>query len=297
MPLAVHRPRKPCSATLAAWSRGALDRPLSGDAELTIASPDDACAVHGAFDRGGPRRGSGGPPVLVGPGTIWLTLALARPNALVSCTPDKLVNRHVRPILRALTKTAGLAHYFGRDWISVGKRPAGWIGFAHDARTQRAVVEAFVAVTTPFSAPRESFLGKPPGTLEEIAGKPLDLDRIADAIAGAFGEGAEVDLPAPEVEPPSPADPPWTARIREAIGDVCAGRDAHGRMRLGGELLASRDAIAEIEEAIARLPPDAVDERTLGRIVDDAFHRPNVVLDGVRSLTSLRDVLLNALAG
>jgi hypothetical protein len=300
MQLGVHRPLRPSCAALAAWSRGALDRPLAHDAELTLATPSDERVIAGAFDRGLVRRGSGGPHVRVGPGTLWLTLALARPSALVPCTAEKLVNRYVRPILRALTKTAGIAHYFGRDWISVAKRPVGWIGFSHDAASGRATIEAFLAVRVPFSGPRASFLGREPATLEEVAKTALYLDVIADAIVDAYGGGEAFDLARAdeidaEANPPG-AQAPWSARVAEVIGDVCAGRDASGRLRVGGELLASRDAIAALEAALARLSPsELLDEATVAGFVDDAFRRPGVVLEGVRSLKSVRDAILGAL--
>jgi hypothetical protein len=172
----------------------ALDRELACDAELGVSEITTSANVVGAFQRGNGapegaalvRRVSGGALVRVGPGTLHVVLALRTPSALVSCDARKLNNRYVRPLLRALTKGGAPAHYFGRDWVSVGHRPAGAVGFAHDARTGRAVVEAFVAVRAMFSDPRPSFLGKEPGTLEGIAGRPFDLHVLAKLIVDAY---------------------------------------------------------------------------------------------------------------
>ena len=184
---------------VAARSRDSLDRALAHDAELTIASVADDAAILGAFQRAGEvhadctlfRRGSGGAAVRVGPGTLWVSLALARVDALVACTPDRIMNRHVRPLLRALTKSGALAHYFGKDWISVAHRPAASCGFSHDRGSGRCMFEAFVALSTPFAlGPRGSFDGKEPATLAELTGKTFDPARVARAIGDAYAPGA-----------------------------------------------------------------------------------------------------------
>jgi hypothetical protein len=77
----------------------------------------------------------------------------------------------------------------------------------------------------------------------------------------------------------------------EAIGVVAAGRDRDGRMRVGGELMVSRDAIARLEDAIARAPGDSAQ---LDRAVDE-LAAPGVALLGVRDLRSLREVIAEAL--
>jgi hypothetical protein len=88
-------------------------------------------------------------------------------------------------------------------------------------------------------------------------------------------------------------DPPWAAALDEAIGVVGAGRDRAGRMRLGGELMISRDALAALEHELATgdAEPGAV-----GRAVDATLGAPRVALVGVKSLLSLRDVVVLARA-
>jgi hypothetical protein len=292
------------AAEIAAHSRAALDRPLAHAAELWVAVAGDDALLLGAFQRGASmpggrpllRRGSGGPEVLVGPGTVHVALALAHPGVLVPCDASRIVNRSVRPLLRALTKTARLAHFFGRDWVSVAHRPAAWVGFAHDAGTQRTLFEAFVAVRTPFAiADRPSLLGKPQGTLEAIAGAALDPQRIADAVVDAY-LGAyntePVEMAAPDAAQGGVdlrRDPPWAATCEEAIGPIGAGPDADGVFRIGGDLLVSRDAVAELEARVA-----AADDEDVGRVVDDTLRRPGVALDGVKSLASVADVVTRA---
>ena len=293
---------------LAAWSRAALDVPLAMP-ELWVHEVSTPARVLGAFERGpgvgeGPlvRRGSGGPMVLVGPGTVHVALLLAHPSQLVACEPGKLVNRYVRPLLRALTRVGATAHYFGRDWVSVMQRPAAWVGFAHDAGSRRTLIEAFVPVSAPFAThPRASFLGKEPGTLEGIVGKSIStgkvIDTVVDAFAAAYGcdpaSAAAMPAPREDSDPDPSGDPPWSATAEEIIGTLGAGPDRHGALRLGGALLASRDAVSEVETRASAIGPD---EGELGRMVDAVFRAPGVALDGVRSLHTVRNVLREALS-
>lgn len=301
MHLGVVRAGERSAREIAAVSRGALDRALANPAELWVAVARDEAVLVGAFQRAAGmradwplvRRGSGGPEVRVGPGTVHVALALAHPGALVACDEKRIVNRLVRPLLRALTRTGSLAHYFGRDWVSVARRPAAWVGFAHDATTQRTLFEAFVAVRTPFATTdRPSFLGKAPGTLESIGGRSVDPERIARAIVEAYARDAEqvaVGAPqqAPDADDPR-AEPPWAATCEVPIGAIGAGPDARGTFRIGGDLLVSRDALARLEARAAAAPDGDV-----ARVVDD-LAAPGVALDGVPSLTAVRDVILAA---
>lgn len=291
----------------------AWDRPADADASLVVAVPRDDAIVLGAFQRRGDvvssgavlRRGSGGPAATVGPGTVWVQLGLARSDALVPCTADKILNRYVRPLLRASTRSASVqASYFGRDWISAAGRPVALVAFAHDASTGRAMFEAIVAVRAPFwSAPRGSFLGKPPATLEELTGRALDPRLVSEAIVDAYAaiasEAPARGAPPGHAEVPPYADveddPPWAAVREEAIGAVAAGPDRAGRLRVGGELMASRDAVSRLEDRVAELPTDA-DLDELGGAVDDALSTRGAVIFGVRSLRSIRDVVAAARA-
>lgn len=301
------------AARLAAISRGALDRRLRQPAELLLATLSDEAVVLGALQRASElsalstepdaprtllRRGSCGAEVRVGPGSLWMQLALERTDALVAGEPGRLLNRHVRPVLRALTKVGALAHYFDRDWISVAKRPVGMIALSHDATSRRALVEIVIAATTPFAVrARPSYLGKPAATLSEL-GLDVDLARLGDAIAQAHADaygGPLVELEPGdegetfEAEGPR-GEPSWTATCDEAIGVVGAGRDRTGRMRLGGELMVSRDAIAALEEQLVT----ALEPAAIGRAVDATLAAPGVALIGVKSRLSLRDVIARA---
>ena len=300
---------------LAAISRSGLDRPLepgARSAELVVGVLSEGAVVLGAMQRVSElgegllerdvlvtRRGSGGAECRVGTGTVWMQLALSSTSALVACEPGRLCNRYVRPLLRALTKVGAVAHYFERDWVSASKSPIASVSFAHDTQTGRAMVEAIVAVHTPFALrARSSYLGKSARTLHEL-GLDVEPSRVADAVidsyAAAYG-GRESSSAGTSELVASPADdprgdPPWASTCDEAIGVVAAGRDRDGRMRVGGELMVSRDALSRLEDAIALHADDAPQ---LDRAVDE-LAGPGVALLGVRDLRSLREVIAEAL--
>jgi hypothetical protein len=284
-------------ASIAAWSAGALDRELVGDAELLVARVAGDAILLGAFQRRSDvsteldvfRRASGGAAVRLGVGSLYVGLALRRHDALVACEAARMVNRYVRPLLRALTKCGAKAEYTGRDWVGVLHRPAGMVGFAHDATSGRALVEAVVGVTTPFAIEeRASFLGKRPGTVVEIVGRDVGLDRIESAVAEAYPTATST---ATSIATSIATDLPWTATATIPIGLLAAGRDASGTLRLGGDLMASRDAVASLEAHLAELAPDAA-QSNIAAIIDATLGAPGVVVEGVTSLESVLDVIL-----
>src|SRR5205814_4449580 len=95
--------------TIEARAIGALGRAAlaAGASRVLVGRVHGEARVLGAFERrvaGAVRRVSGGPSVLVGEGTVHLTIAMPRHDAIDrTCdAPAKLLNRYVRPLLRAL---------------------------------------------------------------------------------------------------------------------------------------------------------------------------------------------------
>jgi lipoate-protein ligase A len=298
--LGVHEPHDGSLRALSSASWHALHGPMVHPAELRVGWGLERGIILGAFQRvgdappGAPvaRRATGGAAVGVGEGTLHVVLGLSSPSALMPCDEDKILNRHVRPLLRALTRSGALAHYFGRDWLSVGHRPVAYVAFAHLRATGRTVVEAFVAVSTPFAIEeRASYMGKAPGTLDELRGAKMDRAKLERAVRAAFGDTLTPiagPLSIAPVDPP--AEPPWEATVDEAIGPLRAGRDAKGAVRLGGELMASADAVEELETRLHDAP-----RQDLDALVEGVFGAPRTALFGVKNLRSIRDVLAKVL--
>lgn len=250
---------------------------------LVVGVPKEEAIVLGAFQRAcelapgarpaARRRSSGGAAARIAPGVVVVR------QEVTDAAPDKILNRAVRPLLRALTKAAGRpVSYFGRDWIACAGRPVGMVAFSHEAASGRAVLEAFVSArTSVWLGERASHRGQAPTTLD------LEPARIAAAVAeGLGGEPSVLDV---EAYAATSEEPAWEAVRDEAIGIVAAGRDAQGALRVGGELMASCDAIARLEASLAAADADAA------AAVDAALGAPGVAVFGVRSLASVAEVV------
>lgn len=326
---------------LARWSAGALDAPLTGPADVLVATAEDDAVLLGAFQRSGEhltstasaasaagapggatalpvlRRGSGGVALRAGPGLVHVLVRLAHPAALVAdADPPRLVNRLVRPLLRALVALGVPATYGGRDFVAVRRAPVAWVGLAHDGRTERATFEAVVGVSvTPWLAAPRSHDGRVAESLAGLAANAsaasaasADVARVAAGIEAAylaaFGEGltrapesargddaddeADADAARPEART-APAT--WPAALAFPFGVV--GIDAGapgGPVWLGGELAGSRDAVAALEDALAR-----GDEPAAVAVVSaPRRHLVGVRPDDVRALVSALRTRLGA---
>jgi lipoate-protein ligase A len=284
--------------SIARASASALTRALEGP-ELEVSVVKESGIVLGYFQRAPEiaetpiaRRSSGGAAVRVGAGTVHVALALPTIDALaIDCTPQKILNRYVRPLLKGITKTSILAAYFGRDWVSAGNRPCAYVAFAHDASSQRTVFEAFVGVRTTFAiSKRASFMDKEPATLEEIAQKSIDPERVAEAIEHAYGNAWDTGIEKRAIEDDASelaiSSEPWLEHVDEPIGTIFADRNS-----IGGELMASHDAVQRVNDALARTNDDLA---AIGAVIDVELKRPEVALEGVRSLVGVRNAVARA---
>lgn len=289
--------------------------PFSSTPQLWIDPIDTPQICLGAFQRAASavvpqplplsRRLSGGPALWLAPPALHLLLTLPSPSALVpDADPHRLLNRHVRPLLRALSLLRAPAHYGGRDWVSVQRHPAVWIGFAHDASSGACAFEAFLPLDQPFAllpplAPARSldpFLQKTPLGLRAAAGRDLSLDELSDALARAYDQLAPAPLPRaswpsalvrPLVTDPRP---PWDALREEPIGWLGASASP---LCLGGDLFASEDLLARLDTALALLGPDP-SPAALEHALTEAVASGGVIA-GVRSADALVGVLRDAI--
>lgn len=250
------------------------------------------------------RRFSGGPALRLAPDTLHLLLALPSASALTDADAPRLVNRHVRPLLRALTRLGARAHFFGRDWVSAAHRPVAWAGFAHHAASGACLFEAFVGLSLPFSLPSaldgyparaaDPFLGKAPCSLADVLPAPLDPEHVARAISGAHDEAyaaplARASWSPRDVRPVAhDARPPWAALREEVIGFI--GASGEPSPELGGDLLASEDLVEAINANLAALPPRPT-RPAIEAAIAEASGRTGGIIEGVRSMESLIDVI------
>jgi hypothetical protein len=269
--------------------------------ELWLLEPTSTATLAGAFQASEwpLRRASGGTEVVIGPGVVHVLLSLPAPSAFEAIRVDAILNRHVRPVLRAISRSGPLAHYFGRDWISASHRPVALVGFAHEARTQRTLFEAFVAVNrSVLPRPRASYRDREPATIAELAGRSIATDEIADrierAVLDAHGLTADArTLPEPSASLPwAPRPRAWSRVHEEAIGPIGIGLDDGGHVRLGGELTVSFDALGRLEAALDSI--DRGSAAAVARAVEEALGSTSVALFGVRSLDSLVALVLDS---
>ena len=159
------------------------------------------------------RRSTAGTAAFVGRRALLFSLALPHVAALFpDASPRTLLNRNVRPFLRGLTAAGALAHYFGREWVSVRKRPAMLLGF--DAAEDGVVlVEAIAGFDEAFALPGElasdderavgRFTGHVPVALSEVLPAGTAPETVAGCVADAVAARASTpvmlraDWPAP----------------------------------------------------------------------------------------------------
>jgi hypothetical protein len=270
------------------------------------------------------RRSSGGGALWASDGVAYFALGLRNASVLMACPPGRILNRNVRGLLAGVRALGTPAYYFGRDFVSVGAGPAPGVAIGWDeAADGRVLLEFFVACATSFALPAEldgyphranpAWGGKPVTTLRaegrrEAAGDVLVS--IAEGYTRGFGVDFErAELPAAwltraaALQPGLAVDPHderglrWSRPHEEAIGFVSAGAAFDGSgaftaIELQGDFYQQRDRSRELR---ARLLGVQAEPAAIGAAVDAVYRAPGAI-EGVRSLTTLREAILNTMA-
>lgn len=271
------------------------------------------------------RRATGGTAVRAGAGVLYVALALADRSSLMSCPPGRLLNRNVRGMLAGLRLTGAKANYFGRDFLSFGAPPAvyaGWDALEHPhAGSGTVLLEFFLSHTRScfvseseltYPARQEPALrGQTPTTLQE-AGVSMSLPELFEQLAQGHARTYEMSwqtgnaasiTPHPD-EPPPAADSAdarmlvWSSPREEAIGFVSAGLSLDGAgkvaaIRVAGDFFAHRGCMATLERVLLGVSPTA---DHVGRAVDAAFSHAGYDVEGIRSLRTFQDAIIDAAA-
>ncbi len=111
------------------------------------------------------RRHTTGTHVFIGPsGAAALCVALPSLSALMpDARPSTALNRNVRGWLNALTAHGALAHYFGREWLSIAKRPGAVLALSERA-SGAFVIELWIGLEESVEAPSELLTERERGT-------------------------------------------------------------------------------------------------------------------------------------
>lgn len=218
------------------------------------------------------RRFTTGTHVFIGPsGAALFALALPSIDALIDDTrPATVLNRNVRGWLAALTRARAIAHYFGRDWLSVAKRPCGSLAL-RCTRSGAVVIELWLGAKESTALPHElaserertvdRWLQKQPASYFECTGlDPMDpkfCDEVQRRTLDRYGIGSTIE-PAVITEPLALEDDPldeqalrWIEPEPCAIGWIDAALTEQHTVWIGGDVLLSDAAVAALCDALA----------------------------------------------
>lgn len=195
---------------------------------------------------------------------LGIVFALALPNVaslLPDATARTLLNRNVRLFLKGFTKAGVLAHYFGREWISLRKQPAALLGF-EVTRTGAVLIEVLVGFDEPTALPAylatseeralDRWQGKsvvsvrevfPDATIEAFATNVIEaMVERAGAQATAFASTISLEEVPPITDEVDPAPQGFVlqplARVPIGYVEAAYAPDEPHRRWLGGDVLA-----------------------------------------------------------
>jgi hypothetical protein len=265
------------------------------------------------------RRTTGGATVRAGTGVVYVALAMYDRSSLLRCPPGRLLNRNVRGVLTGLRHAGLPINYFGRDFLSHGAEPVIYV--AWDLRESgQLVLELFIACTQAWFVPASeqayparsepALRGRTPTTIAAVQPK-LDPSALVHAIADGHARGFDVIWAAASQAISAHPDPDamaatrhqvataglvWSSPREEAIGFVSAGvsLDADGRfvhVCVAGDFLAHQACTATLETRLRGARPKA---QVVGEAVDAVFARAGYDVEGIRSLSVIRDAILEA---
>jgi hypothetical protein len=222
------------------------------------------------------RRSTTGCAAWIGGHGLVFTVALPHVAALFAdATQRTLLNRNVRAFLKGFSRAGTMAHYFGRDFISLRQHPAVLLGF--DVTPAGGVlIEAFAGHDEPPSLPEEietdeeraldRWLGKEPAALMDVL-PGADAEDIARAVLEGFTERVQMErtqlaLPLDELDErpfqrihdprdPVPEGLVLGSPVPVPIGWVEAAAEPFGqpkgqRLWVGGDMLAPRWALERV---------------------------------------------------
>jgi hypothetical protein len=289
---------------------------------------DAAVATQRASEAGVPvdRRITGGPTAFVGPGVLYASLALRHASVLMECPPEKILNRNVRGFLSGLGHAGAPAHYFGREWISVDKRPAALVGWSRSVGGG-VVLECFMAHRASFTppadflgyGPRETpqFLGKLPVILEDVWGRSVSAEEIFGWLVTGHGQrypniACEVTGVPPEVgerakllaneraseKATAAGGLNWSLNREIPIGFLQAGLrlGSDGTVedaQLTGDFFQDDGARQALRERLAGHAPDAA---RFANAINQTYDGKNHVIEGVRDLNPALEAFLDVAA-
>jgi hypothetical protein len=241
------------------------------------------------------RRWTGGRAFPYGSGMLSLCLIAPHWQSLIQegIPLHKILNRYVRPLLATLKKMGLPAFYGGRDFLTVSRKPIGYLTF--DVKANNALLMQFVLESQNLLSLRplkefvtiwiENFLH------QDIPWETFEFSKL---------EKEKIHSQSlPPMEDPRENDPRmlWSDLCEIPIGSLYAGLKLEGQkikeVILFGDFIANSPAISELEENLKGCP---LEWKEIGRRVDLIFINPRNVILGLKSLSVFPDTILNAVA-
>lgn len=258
------------------------------------------------------RRAGGGKALRAAPATVGVLLAVPHGGWAERLDPDKVLNRCVRGLLRALPKVgaSGGAYYFGRDFVVSQQHQIAVIS-QDGAPGGTLLFEALIAAAEPLALPAgvsaypehpdARAQGPPHGSLRGPRFEDV-VRAIVDGYTSLLGATLMPEAEAPDPGPPLGPDVVeeeegfhWSFLAAVPIGFLQAGVRADGKriaeVRLRGDFMAPAFAVAALEQALRGKRFEIGD---VGPAVDAAFGRGGAPIIGVRDLRVVADCILDA---
>ncbi|HEY6081674.1 MAG TPA: hypothetical protein VIW29_22820 [Polyangiaceae bacterium] len=242
------------------------------------------------FDVGLERRVTTGTEAQLSGPVLYHALALPRVDTLYpDASARTLLNRNLRALLRGYTAAGVPLRYFGTEVLALLGRPVALVGYDQTA-SGAVLLEVFVGLENACVV-RSALKRELPASLwSMVASRPPPMDLLSRVTAGVVERlgASAVDVSSELPPAPSRAVPDWDdatpARVAIPLGVVEATLEP--RVRLTGDLLIGRAALAAVEQAAdAVLAAQAAFDEQILRPLEGA------ALDGARPgdlLTALR---------
>lgn len=269
------------------------------------------------------RRASGGPTMHAGDGVVYLALGLRTASTLLECPRDRVLNRNVRGLLAGLSAGGVAAHYFGREFVSLARRPAVGCHWTRDA-AGHVLLEFFLGVSVSHlpddalvaypSRVEPAMNGKAPITFADAyattaRGVAPDAEPLVQlALVRGYAQQYQLALEpvaAPDVSPRTDLATRndeddqdddamrWSQPHEVPIGFVSAGlavRDGAIRdAQLAGDFFADADGAARLHSALVGHAPAP---ETLVAAINATYGAGGAVIEGLRSLAPVLSAFL-----
>lgn len=217
-----------------------------------------------------------GPSATVAGRAFYHVFALPRLSCLSpDATPQNLLNRYVRGFLRGYSKLGVQAQYVGREFISIGRRPCGVLGYEltpEGALALELIVGLDAAVLTP-----NGDAGAPLSLFEVL--RVRDPAELAPSFHQGFAAKWQLEIVeqrlVPETLPEPRSAPGDFVRRRVPIGwiEASARLGEPTLVRLAGDMLSARSVVAAVEgrATAALLAGRPIDASVVAPLVEGPF--------------------------